>query len=71
MRWLLLDLAIVTVTVALLGLTALRVWRKVRTVRTAAAELSERAAALGKQTAELSQRLDVADVMARVGESAG
>nr|MDT0667597.1 hypothetical protein [Micromonospora sp. DSM 115978] len=64
MRWLLLDLAIVTVAIVLLGLTGLAVWRKIRTVRTAAAELSERAAALGKVTAELSERLVVADVMA-------
>lgn len=71
MRWLLVDLAIVSMTVVLLGITALGVWRKVRTVRRAAAELKERAVALGQQTSALSERLDTAEALARAGRQNG
>jgi hypothetical protein len=68
MRWLLLDVIVIVAAVALLGLYSFRVWRKVAVVKSAAGELRDRLQALNAETAGLGERLDVAEVTARLAQ---
>jgi hypothetical protein len=71
MRWFLVDLAMIVLTLLALGLCALGVWRKVGVVRAAAGELKDGVANLSAETSVLSARLDAAEVSARLAERAG
>jgi hypothetical protein len=66
MRWLVVDLVLVVGASGALGLTGLRVWGKLRTVRAEAGELRERVSVLSAETTALSTRLDAAEVSARL-----
>ena len=68
MHWGLVDAGVIVVTLVLFAALAAGLWRKVRTVRATAKELSERVAGLSAQTAALSARLDSAEVMARLSD---
>jgi hypothetical protein len=70
MRWVLLDVGIIVATLVLLGLFALQVWRKVSVVRSAVGGLQGRLDASRAETAALSARLDIAEVIARLGDRA-
>ncbi len=68
MIWLL-DVALVVVTMVLLGCIGLAAWRKARGVLRSAADLRLRVEALSAQATDLGARLDAADVDARLSDS--
>ncbi|WP_041940474.1 MULTISPECIES: hypothetical protein [Frankia] len=68
MFWALVYLVLILGGLGLLGLCAWRVWQKVRGVRRALGELSTRVSGLAADTAELSARLNHAEVTARLAE---
>jgi hypothetical protein len=68
MRWLLFDVAMIVTVVVLLGLYSFRVWRKVAEAKSAAGELRGRLQTLNAETARLGERLDAAEVTARLAQ---
>jgi|KBSSwiStaDraftv2_1062776.scaffolds.fasta_scaffold55945_2 hypothetical protein len=66
MPWGLVDAAVIVVALLLFVALAVGLWRKVGVVRATAKELSTRVSGLSAEAAELSARLDSAEVMARV-----
>ncbi|MBL7491291.1 hypothetical protein I6A60_35270 [Frankia sp. AgB1.9] len=70
MHWGLVDTAVIVVALLVFAALAVGLWRKVKTVRATAKELSARVSGLSAETAALSARLDSAEVMARVSDRA-
>ncbi len=70
MRWLLIDVGFILVTLALLGLLAFRLYGKVRQVNGEIGGLRNRLTGLTDETTALAARLDAAEVTARLGERA-
>jgi len=66
MHWGLVDAAVIVMALLLFVALAVGLWRKVGVVRATAKELSARVSGLSAETAQLSARLDSAEVMARV-----
>jgi hypothetical protein len=71
MHWGLVDAAVIVAALLLFAALCVGLWRKVKSVRASAAELSGRVSGLSAETAALSARLDSAEVMARLADRAG
>ncbi|MGF7237063.1 MAG: hypothetical protein ACQSGP_19180 [Frankia sp.] len=68
MIWLL-DVALVVLTMVLLGCTGLAAWRKARAVLSSAADLRFRVEALSAQATDLGARLDAVEVNTRLSDA--